>query len=147
FVESGPLQYKFHISTNGVFTEEVLNYLSDKNFDVTVSMDGSPDTNDKYRTFPDGSGTASTIAETIKKLAQRKIHFNVRITISKTNVADIPTAIKYFSSLGVRFVHIELVSECIRAKREQIIQPNREEYLKYIKQGIQEASKKNMFLW
>lgn len=146
FIKSTQLKARFHISTNGIFSEATLKYFSDNKFDITISADGVPKVNNRYRIFPNGTGTAEKIEETIKQFVRRKLHFNVRMSVAKHNVINIPQAIEYFSSLGVRFIHLELIKEEGRAKRKGIRPPHLKTYLKYFKQGIKECEEKKVFI-
>lgn len=77
----------FTITTNGsVFNDENINFLSKHNFNVMVSIDGTPEIHNKSRKFADtGEGTYHVIEKNLKKIKLEspdffeKIMFNVVI--------------------------------------------------------------------
>ena len=146
FVKETQIKGKFHISTNGIMPVQVLGYLIDNEFQLTVSMDGTPGINDKYRVFENGVGTSKIVEKAIDKLVESKSHFNIRMTITDANVANIPKAIVYFSSLGAKYVHLELVNAAGRAIRNELQQPDYDQYYHFFVQGVEEAEKHNTYI-
>lgn len=94
----------FHVAysviTNGtLFTDEVINFLADNDFVVTVSLDGTKEVHDRMRKFKDGRGSFDVIAQSIEKY-KKLISFKCRLTINdnNTNVVD---SISQIRELGI----------------------------------------------
>lgn len=72
------------IQTNGLdLDDEFLDFLAKEHFLVGVSFDGTPALHDKMRMDLKGSGTSAAVENTIRKLQQRKIDFNVLCVVNR----------------------------------------------------------------
>ena len=59
----------FAITTNGtLLNERIIRFLYDNRMSVTISMDGSEETHDRYRRFPDGSSSYRVILPKVREL-------------------------------------------------------------------------------
>jgi uncharacterized protein len=70
------LQEKFEfiipITTNGLLLkDEIVDFLVDKNFTITVSIDGPQEMHDKFRLKVDGKGSWQTIMKNLRRLKHR----------------------------------------------------------------------------
>ena len=148
FVKALPLDcYEFHITTNTtLLTDEVIDYFIKNKFSISVSMDGPPKVNDSLRQFPDGSPTSKFILKTIKRLVNKEAHFLVRATITNSNVQNMREMVDYFASLGVKFIHFEVVNKIGRAKEFNIQRPNPKEFILNFKKALDKAEEKNVYL-
>jgi uncharacterized protein len=84
----------FSLTTNGtLLTPAIIQFLSDNNIGVTVSMDGPPELHDKLRVFANGRGSYDIIAPRVKALIQghrtRPITARVTLTNGVTDVVRI----------------------------------------------------------
>jgi radical SAM protein with 4Fe4S-binding SPASM domain len=116
FLEESSSSYSLHIITNGTSAQLFQDWLIDKRFDFTVSSDGLPGDHDAQRPTLGGQGSSNRVERFISRLVERRALFQVRATITERNVANLPRAIEYWASLGVRFVHFELVDIFGRAR-------------------------------
>lgn len=101
---------EFQISTNGVVSEEKLNYLIDNDFGIQISADGVPKIQNKQRPVKDGSGSAKDVEETISFLTEREYPFKIRMTVTNHNLDHLLESIRYYGKLEVEYIHIESVS-------------------------------------
>lgn len=146
YVESLGIEAKCHIVTNGVISDEVFNFLINNRFNFTVSMDGRPKINDIQRPMKNGKGPSEFVERTIKKLVKIEAHFQVRMTITQFNVNQMADAIEYFASLGVKFVHFELISVDKQKVDKEVTIPTAEIYLKNVKRALDKAGKLGVYV-
>ena len=65
-------QIRFAITTNGtLLDDEVTDYLVAHHFLIMVSIDGAAASHDRYRVFPDGSGSFDLIDRNVRRFAAR----------------------------------------------------------------------------
>ncbi|MBU1701004.1 MAG: radical SAM protein [Candidatus Eisenbacteria bacterium] len=116
FLGEAGVPYSFHITTNGICPDFLQDWLIDSGFDFTVSSDGIPTDHDSQRPTVGGRSSSQRVERFIRRLADRGALFQVRATLTRQNVRNLPLAIEYWASLGVRFVHFELVDLFGRAR-------------------------------
>ena len=146
YVESLGIGSKYHIVTNGVISDEILNFLIDNRFNLTVSMDGLPEINDVQRPMKNGKGSSIFVERTIKRLVKENAHFQVRTTITQFNVNNMIEAFQYWTSLGVKFVHFEPVNIGKRKVFSGFIAPDMEIYLKNVKRALDKADELGIYV-
>jgi uncharacterized protein len=76
---------EFSLTTNGsLLTEQIVEFLSDNQIGVTVSIDGDKELNDKMRVFHDGRGSYDIIVPKIRMLLKRHRSNSIgaRVTLS-----------------------------------------------------------------
>ena len=69
----------FAVTTNGTLLNDAMcDYLVEHDFLVLISLDGSQNTHDRYRVFPDGSGSFETVYGNVKRFAERHPEYRKR---------------------------------------------------------------------
>lgn len=92
----------FGVVTNGMlFTREMIMFMKQNNFHVTISIDGIGEYENQNRVDIHGKSTVKKVLSNIKWLIENGIDLSVRMTISKQNVHFLKT-IKYLTILGVK---------------------------------------------
>jgi len=77
---------KFGVTTNATFTNsEIINFLKENWFGVTISLDGIKEDHDKYRVFKENSGSFDKVINTLKKFNENNIQYNVISVISSAS--------------------------------------------------------------
>jgi uncharacterized protein len=84
----------FSMTTNAtMLNSEIINFLSENNVGVTVSIDGPKESNDRFRVFAGGKGSYEVIAPKIKELIKthrsRPIGARVTLTAQVVDVKEI----------------------------------------------------------
>lgn len=132
---------KYGITTNGVFNTEIAEYLSEQNFFITISSDGVPEIQDLQRVFSNGKGSAEYVRKTIKYFVEHKANVLVRMTVTEKSVDYLPQSVKYFADLGVRIIHIEVVSIAGRAveMKGSVNRPTKEKFAEKLIESIKLA--------
>lgn len=63
---------RFNFTTNlTLFTDEVINYVVEKNIEVMISLDGPRSIQDKYRVFADGRGSYNQVVANARRLREK----------------------------------------------------------------------------
>ena len=96
----------FAITTNGtLLTEEIIDFLQDKNIGVTVSMDGFDDVHNRYLRFPDGSPSYGMMLPKIKRLLNRS---DKRPAVARVTLVEDPGKVPHVLDhlLGLGFVEV-----------------------------------------
>ncbi len=101
------LKYKYKISymmtTNGtVISQEIINYIKENNIALSVSVDGTKCTHDKYRRFESGKGSYDIVYKNVAKLIQNEINIRCRLTYRSLTVSELYKGILELSSLGIK---------------------------------------------
>lgn len=118
-------QLRFSLTTNGVsLSEDVITYLIENLFSVTVSLDGDRITHDKQRIAATGKGSYNAVTRNLHKLIKRdevfaKKHVSINCVIASAH--DLPAVNSYFASgefnnIAVRFVPVSCNSVSITNK-------------------------------
>jgi uncharacterized protein len=92
----------FSITTNGsLLTDERIAYLAEHRIGVSVSLDGPPDVNDRYRTRKGGKGSSAAVLPRIRRLLElhRTRPIGARVTLAKGNT-DVAGIFDYLLDLG-----------------------------------------------
>lgn len=93
---------RFSITTNGaLLTDEIIRFLHDERVSVTVSMDGHPEAHDRYRRFPDGSGSYGIIRPKVKRLLRSggALPVTARVTLVG-NPSEVPQILDHLLEMG-----------------------------------------------
>jgi len=94
-------RFVFSMTTNGILlTPEVFRYLIDKNVSVMVSLDGTKSIHDRYRPFPDGSGSWDIIWKNLNAIKDFNKYLTVRVTVTSTET-DLLTIYQNLSEAGL----------------------------------------------
>lgn len=124
---------QFAISTNGVMSKKMLDFLIQNKFAFNFSMDGLPEIQNYQRPLTNGAPSSEIVELTIKELVKNNISFKVRATITDKSVDKMPKMIRYLANLGVRYIHLEAVNVSGRAEKGGINRPPVKEFIKQFK--------------
>lgn len=94
---------EYMLTTNGtLFTEEIVKFLQDYNFDVMLSIDGTKEQHDYYRKDVKGKGSYSKILNGMTFFENKK-NLNARITVTDINF-NICDTVNSVLALGIERV-------------------------------------------
>jgi len=89
-------------TTNGtLLTEEIAAWCRDIGLKYLLSMDGSEEVHNKYRKYPDGTGSFSTVKNNIKYLKKYQPWLGARVTIMPENAERIVDDIWSLLDIGI----------------------------------------------
>lgn len=101
---------KFSITTNGLFNDNICNFLIDNRFAVSLSMDGIPEVQNFQRPLSDNKESYSYVEKNIQRLAQSTCKLKIRCTVTTYSVNFMVNTVKWLHSLGVKRIHFEPVT-------------------------------------
>jgi len=101
----------FYITTNGVISENVLNYLLENNFGFYLSLDGTKEFNDISRKTLDNKGSYDNIIKTLEKIINKNLAVKVRTTVTEKNVSNMPRFAEEMFLKGVKLLHLTPVAK------------------------------------
>lgn len=90
----------FSIQTNGsLLTEDVIRFARSNGIKMGISCDGPPDIHNRYRIFPDGTGTFDSVWESIKRAESMDYKVGFIGVVHETD--DYMKAYEFFVSRGI----------------------------------------------
>ena len=101
----GEKKAKYLITSNGTTPHKFLDWMMERGFGINFSVDGPPDIQNRNRPFADGSPSSFVVEDNIRYIVGRGYPLSVRMTYSAGD--DITRTLEYFSSLGIKGVHLE----------------------------------------
>ena len=76
YVKERQSNVSFHLTSNGtVINKEILDFLIDNNFYLSISLDGPKDMHDKNRVYSDGQGSYQTVYENLAFIKQYNLKY------------------------------------------------------------------------
>jgi uncharacterized protein len=108
--EKGFPEVKFHVTTNGtLMTDEMIDYFTDYDIDVMVSIDGPAFIHDAMRITPDKKGTHAKVSDVLQKLVQAKGRHKISVSGVITNQGRLKDIYAYFSQFPLRDIKLSYV--------------------------------------
>lgn len=102
-----PDQTTISVTSNGtVFSEEIEEFLLLNKIVFCVSCDGPPIIQNKYRHFPDGSGSSAIVEKNLKRALEVFPLIPVNAVFSPDNVSSLPVVLDYLCDLGIRNIYL-----------------------------------------
>ncbi|HBT47918.1 MAG TPA: thioether cross-link-forming SCIFF peptide maturase [Peptococcaceae bacterium] len=104
-------EIRFTLTTNGLgLTPEITEFLNGEGISVILSLDGRPETHDRYRRLPGGGGSYGRVVPRIKALTDARDHgdYWIRATFTRDNL-DFSRDVEHLLDLGFRFISLEPV--------------------------------------
>lgn len=109
------------IQSNGCFSTSTGDWISDNADNIWISCDGLPEIQDENRPFyMTGQKSSPVMEANIRKLVQSpRCNVGIRSTITDRNVNRQKENIDYFSSLGVKYVWVDIIFPGVGDKIEE----------------------------
>ncbi|MCL2153504.1 MAG: Cys-rich peptide radical SAM maturase CcpM [Oscillospiraceae bacterium] len=92
---------RFNMTTNGtLLSDDVVDYLSENDFDLSISLDGSKTEHDTNRKFANGDGSFDLIISNVRRIADRYPEFVSKLSFLTTinPHIDIDCTLEYFNT-------------------------------------------------
>jgi len=105
-------------ATNGVLTDEQLDFLIAYMTNVNISFDGLPDIQDAQRPRADGAGTFAALDRTLRRLDASTVEYGIRTTVTAGIVDRLPEIAAFVAARYPRCtqLHLEPVWACGRCR-------------------------------
>lgn len=95
----------YHITTNAsLLNSEIIEFIAKYVQDISVSIDGRKETNDRYRKDYMGNGTHELVIGKIKALLKRRPYISARMTINSSELFELTKDIEYLLSIGFKSI-------------------------------------------
>ncbi|OGD57143.1 hypothetical protein A2V71_01780 [Candidatus Berkelbacteria bacterium RBG_13_40_8] len=95
-----------YITTNGVMSQEVLDYLIRQKIGFYLSLDGTKEFNDKFRRTRDtDEGTFDQVMQTLRSLLKYDIPVKIRSTVTENNLENMIDFASEMFRQGVKLIH------------------------------------------
>ncbi len=96
-------EVRFDMTTNGaLMDEEKARFLAAWNVHVLVSLDGRPESHDRYRLFPSGEGSFQRVREGLEALRRHQPYLGAKMTVMPSEAEDLPSNVEFLAGLGIR---------------------------------------------
>ena len=103
------IKVSFSISTNGsLITEYIADFLQKYKFQVSISIDGSPQAHNRHRKFVNGNPTYNKVIEGLYKLLRRRINVLCTATLTSAN-SDMVENFRQLYQRGIKNFRYKLV--------------------------------------
>ncbi len=131
----------FNAATNGVLTEEQLDFVVANFNSVNVSFDGLPAFQDANRPTAGGRGSFAAVDRTMRRLAEAGVGFGVRTTVTDAMVDAMPDIVAFVASNypGIEQLHFEPVWECGRCKTSDTGMPASDVFVRRYLEALEVA--------
>jgi len=142
------LQCRCGLATNGVLTEDQINWIIEHVDDVNVSVDGLQEVQDRQRPLKNGNGSFAPVWHTIEALSERSRPFGLRMTVTAKNARHVPEAVRFFcehSKPGT--IHVEPVFQCGRCIVESVVGPTAEDFVALFREAREIADEHGVRLY
>lgn len=131
---------EFSVTTNGVFNDEVHDFLVDNDFLITLSADGPALIQDFQRPAIRGSSSVA-VEKTISRFARSKRKIKIRATVTELSVNKMSDVVSWVSTFGLKEpeIHFEPVSISGRAQSscEKVSKPSVDDFIFNLKKAIE----------
>lgn len=102
-----PQRVSLTIVTNGtIFNTKIADFLEEHRIVLGISCDGRPEVHDVHRRTLLGHGSAHFVERTIRAARARFSRLMVNAVYGPDTLHELPKAVEYFSSLGVRQIYL-----------------------------------------
>lgn len=95
------------VTTNGtIYSEDLSQFLADRNIILNISCDGPPKVQDASRHFPDGSGSSRIVEKNIMEALKKFPLTPVNAVYSPESLHLLPDIVDYLASIGIRNIYL-----------------------------------------
>ena len=138
----------FNAATNGVLSDEQLDFVIANFHSVNVSFDGLPAFQDANRPMAGGRGSFTQVDHTMRRLGEAGIGFGIRTTVTAAMVDAMPDIVTFVADNyhGLEQLHFEPVWECGRCVTSDNSMPSSEVFVKRYLESLEVAHEKGLRL-
>jgi uncharacterized protein len=95
YKNAGEMKPLFSGGFNGVIKADMLDWIIDNFNDATVSLDGLPEIQNMQRPLADGKESFDLVANTLRRMDERKFRYGVRATVTNTGLKKLPESVEF----------------------------------------------------
>ncbi|HXK72021.1 MAG TPA: radical SAM protein [Clostridia bacterium] len=132
------IEVEYDITTNGIFSREVIMWLINNNYTIHFSMDGLKINQDMQRPTISGKSSFDIVAKNIDIAQNNSAKYTIRQTITKNNVGNIVKSIRYIIKRwkGVSSIKLAPLQQTNKSQENSIQGPNFTRYFSKIRKAI-----------
>ncbi len=102
-LEEAGKEVRFDMTTNGVLLdEETSRFLAEWDVHVLVSLDGGPETHDRYRVFPSGKGSFQRVREGLEALRRHQPYLGAKMTVMPSEAGKLLQNVEILAEMGIK---------------------------------------------
>lgn len=122
----------FYITTNGIMSDQVFDFLLQNHFGFYLSLDGTKEFNDINRITLNGKGTYDRVFETLTKVLSNNLPLKVRATITPATVDNMHIFAEEMFKTGVKLLHFTSIANVGYATDHNFLEANEAFQDKYV---------------
>ncbi|MGD9874002.1 MAG: radical SAM protein [Kiritimatiellia bacterium] len=130
----------FFMTSNGMFTDELCDFIIEHKIRCQISLDGPEDIHDAQRPARSGEPGYRRVEKNIKRLAAGGIEVSIRSTVTSASVSRMADTVDLARELGAGLVHFSRLKNTGRAHSSGIAGPDNREY----EEGFAEAFERSL---
>ena len=138
----------FNAATNGVLSDEQLDFLVANFNSVNISFDGLPEFQNANRPTAGGRGSFKQVDRTMRRLVEAGVNFGIRTTVTASMVERMPDIAAFVADAypGIEQLHFEPVWECGRCVTSTDAMPSSDAFVKSYLAALEVAEQKGLRL-
>lgn len=138
----------FNAATNGVLTEEQLDFVVANFHSINISFDGLPAFQDANRPLAGGKGSFERVDHTMRRLCEAGVDFGIRTTVTAAMVDAMPDIVSFVAENypGIEQLHLEPVWECGRCVTSSNVMPDADVFTQRFLESLAVAEEKGVRL-
>lgn len=138
----------FNAATNGVLTDEQLDFAIANFNSLNISFDGLPAFQDANRPTAAGTGSFAQVDRTMRALGEAGVNFGIRTTVTAEMVRQMPQIAAFVAESypGIEQLHFEPVWECGRCATSTDAMPTSDVFIQSYLEALAVAEEAGMRL-
>ncbi|MBQ3267664.1 MAG: hypothetical protein IJH08_07085 [Atopobiaceae bacterium] len=138
----------FNAATNGVLSEEQLDFVVANFHSVNISFDGLPAYQDANRPLAGGGGSFARVDRIMSRLVEAGVDFGIRTTVTAAMVERMSDIVEFVADRypGIEQLHFEPVWECGRCKTSADTMPSSEDFTRSYLAALEVAHERGVRL-
>ena len=118
YARSKSMPVRTSLTSNGVWSRHQRAWILTNLDEVTISLDGRPQTQDRQRPFLSGSGSANTVFKTLEELDRHNFRYSIRMTATAP-WKQLPEDVRYIcEQTNCRIIQVEPAYNLIRGAHD-----------------------------
>lgn len=133
----------FNAASNGVLSEEQLDFVVANFNSINISFDGLPEFQDANRPTASGKGSFEQVDRTMRRLAESSVGFGIRTTVTSAMVDRMPDIVAFVGERypGLEQLHLEPVWECGRCVTSADTMPDSDLFTRRYLESVEIANR------
>jgi len=137
---------RYSIVSNGVMPPQTLDWLIDKGFRFSISVDGVPAVQDKQRPLKSGGHSSGFVERTIRRIVESGNPYSVNAVFTEKTYGYMVPSVRYFASLGVKYARFRHAFICGRCKGTDLQSIDLTEYLAHFREVKKAAAESGIVI-